>query len=342
MFLGSRVDDALTLYYRKGLEHGERLDLDAGQPTPTATSGARDSRQRNRARRGLERHPSARRVRARRAGARADVRAARPQARGAGRGATPARVHARAGAHGVDDRLLPRPRNPQPAHDRRAARPGRRLQGQGQPDRPADRRPRPAGQPVPRRPLARKPARRRVRVRADREARTAAKTDERIAHHHPANAGQLRAALARIALAAREIDAYYRRFGQRSAVGVRRPDQLEVLRALLPAWSACPGGGGLYGALRRGPGTYHTNPPATGATMPNTFAEALPRRHARDGRRCPIEAGLLGRLADHECPHGRLPGDRTPKCGCCRRRTRPSSPSSAGARRTESRPRKAA
>ena len=188
MFLGSRVDDALTLYHRRILEHGERLDLaqvtDAYRDlwrTETRGRGAG-------ARRGLERHPSARRVRARRAGARADLRAARPQARGAGRGATPARVHARTGSHGVDGRLLPRPRNPQPALDRRAARPRRRLQGQGQPDRPADGRPRPAGKPLPRRPLARGPARRGVRVRADREARTAAKTDERSAHHHPANA----------------------------------------------------------------------------------------------------------------------------------------------------------
>lgn len=31
---------------------------------------------------------------------------------------------------------------------------------------------------------------------------------------------------------------------------------------------------------------------------------------------CPIEAGLLGLLADHECRHGRLPFDRTPPCGC--------------------------
>ena len=34
------------------------------------------------------------------------------------------------------------------------------------------------------------------------------------------------------------------------------------------------------------------------------------------GGRCPIEAGLLGRLADNECRHGRLPFDRTPACGC--------------------------
>jgi hypothetical protein len=31
---------------------------------------------------------------------------------------------------------------------------------------------------------------------------------------------------------------------------------------------------------------------------------------------CPIEAGLLGRPADHECGHGRLAFDRTPPCGC--------------------------
>ena len=31
---------------------------------------------------------------------------------------------------------------------------------------------------------------------------------------------------------------------------------------------------------------------------------------------CPIEAGILGRLADHECRHGRLPFDRTAACGC--------------------------
>ena len=34
------------------------------------------------------------------------------------------------------------------------------------------------------------------------------------------------------------------------------------------------------------------------------------------GERCPIEAGLLGRLADNECRHGRLPFDRTPARGC--------------------------
>ena len=34
------------------------------------------------------------------------------------------------------------------------------------------------------------------------------------------------------------------------------------------------------------------------------------------GGRCPMEAGALGRPADHECRHGRLPFDSTPPCGC--------------------------
>lgn len=34
------------------------------------------------------------------------------------------------------------------------------------------------------------------------------------------------------------------------------------------------------------------------------------------GGGCPIEAGFLGRLADHECRCGRLAGDPTPPCGC--------------------------
>ena len=34
------------------------------------------------------------------------------------------------------------------------------------------------------------------------------------------------------------------------------------------------------------------------------------------GERSPIEAGVVGRLADNECRHGRLPLDRTSPCGC--------------------------
>ena len=50
--------------------------------------------------------------------------------------------------------------------------------------------------------------------------------------------------------------------------------------------------------------------------MPNPIAERYRAATREAGGDCPIEAGVLGRLADHERPHGRLPGDRTPKCGC--------------------------
>ena len=50
--------------------------------------------------------------------------------------------------------------------------------------------------------------------------------------------------------------------------------------------------------------------------MPNPFPRHYRASQRQTGGGCPIEAGLLGRLADHECRHGRLAYDRTPKCGC--------------------------
>ena len=47
-----------------------------------------------------------------------------------------------------------------------------------------------------------------------------------------------------------------------------------------------------------------------------SFSARYTAAMAECGGRCPIEAGVLGRLADHECRHGRLPSDRTPPCGC--------------------------
>jgi hypothetical protein len=47
-----------------------------------------------------------------------------------------------------------------------------------------------------------------------------------------------------------------------------------------------------------------------------SFSARYTAAMAECGGRCPIEAGVLGRLADHECRHGRLPRDRTPACGC--------------------------
>lgn len=46
------------------------------------------------------------------------------------------------------------------------------------------------------------------------------------------------------------------------------------------------------------------------------MSEATYRRAEKAAGGCPIEAGLLLRLADNECEHGRLPGDRTEPCGC--------------------------
>jgi hypothetical protein len=49
---------------------------------------------------------------------------------------------------------------------------------------------------------------------------------------------------------------------------------------------------------------------------PQSFSARYAAAMVECGGRCPIEAGLLGRLADHECRHGRLPFDSTPSCGC--------------------------
>lgn len=46
------------------------------------------------------------------------------------------------------------------------------------------------------------------------------------------------------------------------------------------------------------------------------FSETYARAMKAAGGVCPIEAGLIGYLADHECTHGRLPEDPTPACGC--------------------------
>ena len=50
--------------------------------------------------------------------------------------------------------------------------------------------------------------------------------------------------------------------------------------------------------------------------MPDSFAAAYRAAQQLAGGACPIEAGLLGRLVDLECRHGRMPGDSSPPCGC--------------------------
>jgi hypothetical protein len=70
--------------------------------------------------------------------------------------------------------------------------------------------------------------------------------------------------------------------------------------------AACAGGGTVHVL-------YLTGRTVMGCT---TFSARYAAATAECGGRCPIEAGVLGRLADHECRHGRLAFDRRPACGC--------------------------
>ena len=58
-------------------------------------------------------------------------------------------------------------------------------------------------------------------------------------------AGQLRSTLARIALAASEIDAYYRQFGADRPWGLADPTGWKCSERFCHFWPACPGGAGL-------------------------------------------------------------------------------------------------
>src|SRR4051794_13128557 len=53
-----------------------------------------------------------------------------------------------------------------------------------------------------------------------------------------------------------------------------------------------------------------------GPPAPAPFSEQYRAAMGRTAGLCPIEAGVLGRLADNECRHGRLTGDRSAPCGC--------------------------
>jgi hypothetical protein len=66
---------------------------------------------------------------------------------------------------------------------------------------------------------------------------------------------------------------------------------------------------------RRGNGRRTPYLTARSAMGQPSFSARYRPATARCGR-CPIEVGLLGRLADHECRHGRLRFDSTPACGC--------------------------
>jgi hypothetical protein len=57
--------------------------------------------------------------------------------------------------------------------------------------------------------------------------------------------GQLRSSLARIALAASQIDVYYRHFGSDRPWGFADPASWKCSERFCAHWRACPGGAGL-------------------------------------------------------------------------------------------------
>ena len=173
MFLGARVDDALSTYHRQLLELRRAAHARPAPGRLPRPLDARAGRRTGQARRALG--PRARRA-ARVHDGPGGARAHRPRAAAAARppGRRPARARLRARARpGVDDPGLPGPRDA--ARRRRARRragPGdRRLQGQEHAALAGQGRPRPAGRALPRRPLARRRARRALLLRPDRQTR---------------------------------------------------------------------------------------------------------------------------------------------------------------------------
>jgi hypothetical protein len=59
-------------------------------------------------------------------------------------------------------------------------------------------------------------------------------------------------------------------------------------------------------------GWWALPPPPTARTFADSYRDCT---IALNGS-CPIESGFIGGLADNECKHERLPGDRSAPCGC--------------------------
>ena len=155
MFLGRQVDDAITLYYRRILEHGEQLSLD--QVKDAYWDGWKAAAEAEREQLGIAWEDDLREDRAFKLGLDAielTFKRARPAARRAGRRAAPGRVHARARAR-VERPLLPRPRDPAARRRRSCVAAVVDYKVKTTPLTPVEGRPRlPAGR-VPRRALAR-------------------------------------------------------------------------------------------------------------------------------------------------------------------------------------------
>ena len=222
-----------------------------------------------------------------------------------------ARVHARARPR-VERAVLPRPRDPA-ARRRRAAAGGRRLQGQ---DHAADQYKadhdfQPAvylagrwleGDPAAQfcfAQIAKPGPRRKADRRLDRDHEPIDRPAARRARPHRASRPPDRRLL--------------RAVRPRRAMGIRRPERLEVQRsATARRGGDAQVGEGCRGAAVRAP------------YLISRIRDAPPElQRTATGPRCPLTAGAarskpgqFGRLADHECRHGRLPFDPTPSCGC--------------------------
>jgi hypothetical protein len=245
MFLGSRVDDALTLYHRRVLEHGEQLDL--GQITDAYH----------------------------------DLWHTELEAEEQGRGVDWSDIHPHAafelGVQALEltfKQLVPRLGEPVAVQRRLefTLAPGlvewtvvcyldletrsRTLTGEpldhvvdykvkgsliGQPT--ADRDPQ-ASLYLAGRWLEGRPAEEFAFAQIAKPGRQRKQMSAALITTHRTK-GQLRAALARIALAAAEIDAYYRRFGSDRPWGFADPTSWKCSERFCSAWSSCPGGRGL-------------------------------------------------------------------------------------------------
>ena len=239
MFLGSRVDDALTAYYRPPARARRPARARPGPrrlPRPLAPAARRRAGQ---ARRRLGARPRPRPTPSRSAWTRSTLTFAELVPR-LGRPVAVQRKLEFALAPGarVDRPVLPGPRDASATPTPASRRPGdRRLQGQEQPDLAGQGRPRPAGRPVPRRTLARGPAR-----RATSRFAQIAKPGARRKQMSSAlvtttrTAGQQRATLARIAQAASQIHALYERYGPDEPWGFADPTGWKCCERYCPHW----------------------------------------------------------------------------------------------------------
>ena len=145
---------------------------------------------------------------------------------------------------------------------------------------PRQGRPRPAGRPLPRRPLARGRPGARVLLRADRQARPPAQADERLVRHHRAALpGSCAATLARIAQAASQIPALRALRTRRGRGGSPTPPAGSARRATATTTPAAPAARPVgrqppppTHSTQQGPPRHRAGPGDPEERMPKRFA----------------------------------------------------------------------